>query len=66
MGWDQWATAASTVWFSIALVISALAGMQDRTKLGWFVLGMVFGPIALLVLVFLTKPLAARGDIARE
>lgn len=60
MDWNSWATAGGTVWFCIALVISALAGLQDRTKLGWFVLGMIFGPLALLLLVFLTEPLRTR------
>ncbi|PYD02308.1 hypothetical protein [Microbacterium sp.] len=63
MGWNEWATAGGTVWFSIALVISALAGMQGRTKLGWFVLGMIFGPLALLLLVFLIQPSAAREEL---
>ena len=56
MEWGSWATAGGTVWFCIALTISGLAGVQGRTKLGWFVLGMIFGPLALLVLVFLTEP----------
>ncbi|MGB3374070.1 MAG: hypothetical protein WBA87_02875 [Microbacterium sp.] len=60
MDWGSWATAGGTVWFCIALVISALAGLQGRTKFGWFILGMIFGPLALLVLVFLTEPLRAR------
>jgi hypothetical protein len=36
------------------------AGLQGRTKFGWFVLGMLFGPLALLILVFLTQPLTTR------
>lgn len=63
MGANEWATAGGTVWFSIALVISALAGMQGRTKLGWFALGMIFGPLALLLLVFLIQPSAARDEL---
>ncbi|GAA3933019.1 hypothetical protein [Microbacterium soli] len=60
MEWNEWATAGGTVWFCIALTISALAGLQGRTKLGWFILGMIFGPLALLILVFLTEPLGKR------
>lgn len=60
MDWSSWATAGGTVWFCVALTTSALAGLQDRTKFGWFILAMIFGPLALLVLVFLTKPLVGR------
>jgi len=56
MEWGEWATAGGAVWFSIALMTSGLAGVQGRTKLGWFIGGMIFGPLALLLLVFLTEP----------
>lgn len=61
MDWNSsWAAAGGSVWFSIALMTSGLAGVQGRTKIGWFILGMIFGPLALLILVLMTQPIHPR------
>ncbi|MFD5213740.1 hypothetical protein [Microbacterium sp. NPDC058345] len=63
MQWGDWATAGGTVWFCIALTISGLAGIQGRSKLGWFVAGMFLGPLALLILVVMTAPVKERDSV---
>ena len=37
-----------TFWFGIALWTSGVASGRGRSGLGWFLLGFIFGPLALL------------------
>ena len=43
------------VWFSFALLLAGIAQGKNRSGLGWFFLGVVLGPVALIGLVFAPK-----------
>ncbi|MFD5224331.1 hypothetical protein ACFWHT_01780 [Microbacterium sp. NPDC058342] len=60
MDWQQAASVGSAAWTSVALLASALAGMQGRGKLWWFFITMLCGPLALFFLAIWTKPLKER------
>ncbi|MDT0156100.1 hypothetical protein Q9R19_00500 [Microbacterium sp. ARD32] len=60
MDWQQTASVGSAVWLSVALLTSAVAGMQGRGKLWWFFVTLIFGPFALFFLAVWTKPLQRR------
>lgn len=47
----------SAAWLSIALLAAVVAGLQGRSKLWWFFITLVFGPLALLFLAVWTEPL---------
>ncbi|MBY6059998.1 hypothetical protein [Microbacterium esteraromaticum] len=47
----------SAAWLSIALLAAVVAGLQGRSKLWWFFITLVFGPLALLFLAIWTEPL---------
>ncbi|UNK70530.1 hypothetical protein [Microbacterium sp. H1-D42] len=57
MEWQQVASMAGTAWFSIALLGGGLAGLQGRGKFWWFLMTLIFGPLALFFLVIWTEPL---------
>lgn len=40
------------VWFFSALAATAIATSKNRSQLGWFALGFLFGPLALIVAAF--------------
>lgn len=42
-------------WFSLSLIISGLAKALNRSGLKWWILGLLFGPLALLFLVIAGK-----------
>jgi hypothetical protein len=44
-----------TFWFSLALINAALAQLQGRSGLLWFLLSLVIGPFATLILVLQYK-----------
>lgn len=63
MDWQQTASLASAAWTSIALLASAVAGMQGRGKLWWFFITMIFGPLALFFLAIWTRPISRRDAL---
>lgn len=46
---------ASLFWIICAAFAAALANARGRSALGWFLLGVLFGPFALLVGLFPVK-----------
>lgn len=42
-------------WFTLSLIIAGIAKGLNRSSLFWWLLGIIFGPIALLILVLLGK-----------
>jgi hypothetical protein len=44
-----------TFWFSLALINAGLAQLQGRRGLNWFLLSILLGPIATLILVLQYK-----------
>ena len=40
-------------WFTLSLVIAGIAQGKNRSGLGWWLLGLFFGPLALAILLFL-------------
>jgi hypothetical protein len=46
-------------WFTLALINAALAQCKSRSGLIWFFLSVLFGPLATLALVILSRPKAA-------
>lgn len=42
-------------WGTLALINAALAQGKNRTGLNWFLLSLVLGPIATLILLFVEK-----------
>jgi hypothetical protein len=42
-------------WGTLALIIAGIAQGKNRSGLLWWVLGLFFGPLALLVLLFLSR-----------
>jgi hypothetical protein len=40
-------------WFTLSLVIAGIAQGKGRSGLAWWLLGVLLGPIALLILLFL-------------
>ncbi len=47
-------------WGTLALIIAALAQGKNRNGLVWFVLGLIGGPLALLVLVLMPRIRSSR------
>jgi hypothetical protein len=47
------------MWVSVALLTGGFAHGRGRTGLGWFLLALIFGPIAVLFLVLLQPRRAA-------
>ncbi|WP_049723179.1 hypothetical protein [Gilvimarinus polysaccharolyticus] len=43
-------------WGTLALINAGLAQGKNRSGLGWFLLSLLLGPIATLILVLLNKP----------
>ena len=43
-------------WGTLALINAGLAQGKNRSGLGWFLLSLLLGPIATLILVLLGKP----------
>ncbi|WOF22684.1 hypothetical protein N8K70_15005 [Microbacterium betulae] len=43
-------------WLTLALVNAGLAEQKDRSRLNWFVLSLVLGPIATLLIVVWAPP----------
>ena len=39
----------------MGIACSAIAYYKNRSLVGWFFLGLIFGPIALIILLFLKK-----------
>lgn len=54
------------IWLFFAFVCAICAGYKGRTGGGWFVLGLLFGPFALLIIILLpaveTIPGAGRAQ----
>lgn len=48
MGWG-------ILWIMFGVVCAIAASSKNRNAVGWFFMGVVFGPFALLMLVFLSK-----------
>jgi len=46
-------------WFTLALINAGLAQCKNRSGLNWFLLSLLFGPLATLALVILDRPKAA-------
>jgi hypothetical protein len=44
---------AATTWLWLAIAIGLLAGGRGRPRIGWFIAGLVLGPLALLALLVL-------------
>lgn len=42
-------------WGTFALIVAGIAQGKNRSGLAWWLLGLVFGPLALLVLLFLSR-----------
>lgn len=42
-------------WLTLSLVIAGIAQGKNRSGLGWWFLGLIFGPFALLVLLLLDR-----------
>lgn len=42
-------------WFTLSLVIAGIAQGKNRSGLGWWLLGVILGPLALLILLFLER-----------
>jgi hypothetical protein len=47
------------MWVSVALLTGGFAHLRGRSSIGWFLLALIFGPIAVLVLVLLQPRPAA-------
>jgi hypothetical protein len=43
-------------WFTLALINAGLAQSKKRSRLGWWVVSLLFGPIATLILVVTDEP----------
>jgi len=48
-------------WFGIAIIAAGIAQGKNRSGLNWFLLTMLFGPIALLCLVVFCDKLKVDG-----
>lgn len=48
-------------WFALALVNAGLAEQKNRSRLNWFLVSLLFGPIATLLIV-VWKPAPARPE----
>ena len=46
-------------WFTLALINAGLAQCKKRSGLNWFLLSLLFGPLATLALVILSHEKAA-------
>jgi hypothetical protein len=42
-------------WGTLALINAALAQTKNRSRLGWFLLSVLFGPLATLAILLLDK-----------
>lgn len=42
-------------WGTLSLIIAGIAQGKNRSGLAWWLLGLFFGPLALLVLLFLDR-----------
>jgi hypothetical protein len=42
-------------WFTLSLVIAGIAQGKNRSGLGWWLLGFVLGPVALVILLILGR-----------
>ena len=42
-------------WFTLSLVTAGIAQGKNRSGLGWWLLGVILGPLALLILLFLDR-----------
>ena len=42
-------------WFTLSLIVAGIAQGKYRSGLGWWLLSLVFGPLALAVLLFLDR-----------
>ena len=42
-------------WFTLSLVTAGIAQGKNRSGLGWWLLGLILGPLALLILLFLDR-----------
>jgi uncharacterized membrane protein YhdT len=42
-------------WGTLALINTAIAGLQGRSRLLWFLISLVLGPIATIILVMISK-----------
>lgn len=42
-------------WVTLAMIIAGIAQGKNRSGLGWFILGLIGGPIALVILLLLWK-----------
>lgn len=43
------------IWIMFGVVCAVAANSKNRGSIGWFFMGMLFGPFALLILIFLPK-----------
>lgn len=42
-------------WFTLSMVIAGIAQGKNRSGLGWWLLGVILGPLALLILLLLDR-----------
>ena len=42
-----------TIWLMCAILCAELAGSKKRSRIGWFLAGVLFGPLALAILICL-------------
>jgi len=43
-------------WITLAMIVAGFAQTKERSSLIWFIIALILGPIALLILLFLDKP----------
>lgn len=53
-------------WLSLSLIIAGLAKAYNRYGLGWWILGLLLGPLALLILVLLGKARSQAFGMRRD
>ena len=55
MDGTEW-TAGGGGWFAIAIINAGLAEQKNRSRLNWFLLSILLGPVATLLIVVMAPP----------
>lgn len=58
-----------TFWFTLALINAGLAEQKGRSRLNWFLISLLFGPIATALIVVWERPDSTRetyGDSFKQ
>ena len=45
----------ASIWATLSLVTAGIAQGKNRTGFGWWILSLIIGPLALLILLFMPK-----------